>query len=202
MVRKALQFIIQRQRGDGSWEEDDRFAEAAPPWCKPGDLSAKLYLTSNCAYWLTFFNIALESVRLAVDFLAACVNSDGEMPSFLHAHWLTAAVLYRARHEAKAEKILSYLHSRIDDLDSSNLAWLVNSLRGVGVPKTHPLIVRSRELLLEKQEPDGRWRIEDGAHQDVRTTLEALRISGDSSPLASSSHSARAPQYLFVLGFW
>jgi hypothetical protein len=170
-----LQFIIQKQRNDGSWEEDDRLAEVAPPWCKPGDLAAQLYLTSNCAYWLTFFNVAPENLRRAVDFLAKHVNSNGQMPSFLHAHWLTAGVLYSTNHQAKADKILSYLHSRMGDLDSSNLAWMVNSLRGVGVSDSHPLIQQSRILLLAKQEADGRWRSEDGPHQDVHTTLEAIR---------------------------
>ncbi|WP_074952156.1 hypothetical protein [Alicyclobacillus macrosporangiidus] len=33
VVRQALQFIIQKQRNDGSWEEDHRLAEVAPPWC-------------------------------------------------------------------------------------------------------------------------------------------------------------------------
>jgi prenyltransferase beta subunit len=175
VVRQALQFISQKQRHDGSWEEDERWAEVAPPWCRPGDLSAKLYLTSNCAYWLTFFNSAPKSVRRAIDWLAAHVNFDGQMPSFLHAHWLTAGVLYSTEHQATAEKMLSYLQIRLHDLSPSNLAWLVNSLRGVGVSDTHPLIEQSRVLLISKQQPDGRWPSDDGPHQDVHTTLEAIR---------------------------
>jgi len=29
-----------------------KVADSAPPWAKPGDLSAKLYLTANCGLWL------------------------------------------------------------------------------------------------------------------------------------------------------
>jgi hypothetical protein len=178
VVRRGLHFIVQRQAEDGWWEEEDRLANAAPPWCKPGDLSARLYLTANCAYWLTFFKTAPENVDRAVAFLLAHVNSEGKMPSFFHTHWLTAGVLYSTRNVSQAEKLLSYLHSRIYEFDASNLSWLINSLRAVGVSNAHPLIEQARALLLARQEADGRWRSENGPDQDVHTTLEAIRAIG------------------------
>jgi hypothetical protein len=175
VVRRALQFIIRKQRIDGSWEEDDRLADVAPPWCKPGDLSARLYLTSNCAYWLTFFKTAPKNVGRATAFLLEHVNSDGKLPSFLHTQWLTAGVLYSTQQVSQAAKILSYLHRRMDELDASNLSWMINSLRAVGVPSSHQLIQQARTLLLASQEPDGSWRSENGPDQDVHTTLESIR---------------------------
>jgi len=174
-VKHALQFIANRQRGNGSWEEEDALAEVAPPWCMPGDLTAQLYLTANCAYWLALFYASPERVRAAADFLVSHVDSSGKMPSFLHTHWLTAGVCFAAGNVTDAEKILAYLHTRMDDLDASNLVWMINSLRSVGLSTHHPLIEQSRDRLLAKQEPDGRFCSDDGSQQDVHVTLVAIR---------------------------
>lgn len=174
-VKHALRFITSRQKDNGSWEEDDTLADFAPPWCMPGDLSAQLYLTANCAYWVALFYESPDRVHSAGHFLASHVGSEGKMPSFLHTHWLSAGVLFSAGNEPDAERTLSYLGSRLDDLDASNLAWMISSLRGMGISDQHPLIEQSMVQLLTKQEPDGRFPSDDGSDQDVHVTLEAIR---------------------------
>lgn len=51
MIR-ASAFLASRQRPDGTWQEEPRHAACAPPWCRPGEAAADLYVTANCAYWL------------------------------------------------------------------------------------------------------------------------------------------------------
>src|SRR5258706_3251577 len=51
-ARGALLWLASKQRPDGMWEEDTSLAGVAPPWAQPGDDEAKLYLTTNAAYWL------------------------------------------------------------------------------------------------------------------------------------------------------
>src|SRR4051812_12454994 len=52
-AKRALDWLAGRQRLDGTWEEDPALHDSAPPWAKPGDPEARLYLTANAAYTLT-----------------------------------------------------------------------------------------------------------------------------------------------------
>src|SRR5262245_37506016 len=40
---RALDWLANRQRFDGFWEEDGELADLAPPWAKPGDPEARFY---------------------------------------------------------------------------------------------------------------------------------------------------------------
>lgn len=47
-IARAAEFLAERQKADGSWEEDEAFAWQAPPRVKPGDERARLYLAAEC----------------------------------------------------------------------------------------------------------------------------------------------------------
>lgn len=174
VITTALRFLARRQKENGSWEEDSSIATQAPPWAKPGELPAMLYLTANCASWLAAStDYAIESSR-AVAFLAAHQEQSGRLPSFLHTHWLAAGAWLRLGLTQPALFALGYLHGRFDDLSASHLAWLITTLLPAGLPSDHALIVQSLAKLAGLQQPDGRWHSEDGADFDVNTTLEAL----------------------------
>jgi len=174
VIAAALRCLAQRQKADGSWEEDPSIAALAPPWAKPGDLAATLYLTGNCASWLAASpEYAAESSRAAA-FLAAHQEENGRLPSFLHTHWLAAGAWLRLGLTQPAMLALGYLQERFDDLSASHLAWLITTLLPAGLPSDHALVVRSLAKLADLQQLDGRWQSEDGADLDVNATLEAL----------------------------
>lgn len=173
-MRRALDFIAWRQKADGSFEEEDRFRDMAPPWCKPGDPSACLYLTANCGYWQAFFGAGELTLEPTVRVLRAHLE-DGHLPSFLHADWLAAGTFVKTGETQAADGILAYLEARLPEMDSSPVAWMITSLAGMGMAKSHPLLLRARRLLEEAQEEDGRWKSEDGPQRDVHVTLESLR---------------------------
>ena len=174
-VRSALAFLAQRQRGDGNWEEEASMESCAPPWAMPGDLAACLYLTANCAFWLAMDADVPAAVERAADYVLQHLDSEGALPSFLHAHWLAGALWHRLR-RPEATRVLSYLERRVPDMDGSDLAWLLSALLSAGVPSDASLIKKAAHRLEQQQQDDGRWLSADGPGKDVHVTLEALRV--------------------------
>ena len=168
---RAILFLQAHRHRDGWWEEDASFAEQAPPWTRPGDEAATVYLTANCGYWC-------DNAR-AADWLAARVSPDGRLPSFVQAHWLAAALLRRHALPA-AFPLVRHLAGRVDELGPAALAWLASTL------PAEPVGAVARMLLANRQEPDGRWRSEDGEAFDVATTLAALRVLRASAPCSDA----------------
>jgi Prenyltransferase and squalene oxidase repeat len=184
----ALEFLRSRQRSDGSWEEDEAVSDLAPPWAKPGDLAARLYLTANCGWWL--INAMLhgehgneDEAARAGAYLERYQAEDGSLPSFLQTHWLAAALWIRLEWgqpdlPEQATRALDYLATQLDDQTPAGaLGWMLTTLSAVaavGIPLDHPTIVKALALLGEQQRPDGGWTSEDGPERDIWVTTQAL----------------------------
>jgi len=173
-IASAIHFLAQHQQEDGSWEEDRAVAGLAPPWAKPGETSARLYLTANCGYWLATSNKYTDAAARGASFLASFLDEHGHLPSYLVAHWLSGGLWHRLNLIETAESVLNYLATRLDELSASNLAWLITSLCTTHVPTNHPLIAGAVFRLMRLQLQNGRWQSDDGAEYDVHATLEAL----------------------------
>jgi hypothetical protein len=174
-IDRAVQFLIQRQQPDGSWEEDESLAAVAPVWARPGDLSARLYLTANCGFWLAVCGETNEQVLQAATHLQAYLDENGCLPASWQAHWLASGLWWRLNWQNPAHQVLNYLTQRLSELPASNLAWLVITLLNAGVPVSHTLVNTAASLLEQSQNRAGYWQSEDGIAWDVHATLESLR---------------------------
>jgi len=172
---RAVNFLAQRQSADGSWEEDVRVASAAPPWARPGDLSAKLYLTANCGLWLALLSNPDNIASRAAEYLQTHLGPDGHLPSFLHTHWLAGGLWYKLNWQESARHIFEILSKRINELATNNLSWLITTMCAAGVPTSHSLVNKAASLLEQSQQDDGHWESEDGSSQNIHSTLEAMR---------------------------
>ena len=173
-ISKTFRFIADQQKTDGTWEEGESIAEIAPPWLKPGDISAKLYLTANCGYWLAISKAYPKNVRKAASFLSGQMDQVGHLSSFLQTHWLAGGIWYGIGMTQQAEQVVEYLQTRLDDFSANNLSWMITTLRSVDVASHHPLLTKAVEKLAISQHSDGGWQSDDGPSYDVHTTLEAL----------------------------
>lgn len=171
---RALAFLAKRQESDGGWEEAMEVAPLAPPWARPGDSSARLYLTANAGFWCAVGGRP-EAAARAAELLRGAIDETGRLPSFLHANWLGAALLWHVGDLQSAERLLGYLSERLPELSASSLAWLISSLVRAGVPPLAQILESAGELLLAGQRGDGSFLSEDGPDFDVHATLEAIR---------------------------
>jgi hypothetical protein len=181
---RALAFLAYRQHADGSWQEEAAVADQAPPWAKPGNDAATLYLTANSGFWLAVLAGSKDGPQ-AADYLQTYLDTEGRLPSFLHTHWLAAALWHNVGRHDTAECVLTYLSGQLAQLTPANLAWLILSLRRAGLPTDHPLLSAAATLLAQQQQPDGHWPADDGPAWDVHTTLEALRALHDYTSAAT-----------------
>jgi hypothetical protein len=169
---RAVQFLANRQSPDGSWEEEEKVVDLAPPWVKPGELHARLYLTANCGFWLALSSIAKREAEKAAGYLEPHLDEQGRIPGFWHTHWLAGGLWHKLGWQEPAGCVFGHLSQEVERLAASNLAWLITTLGAAGVASSHPLVVEAASLLEQNQQEDGRWQSEDGAGQDVHATLE------------------------------
>lgn len=177
LVAKALAFLQARQQVDGNWEEETAVSEQAPPWAKPGDAAAKLYLTANCGFWLARFGVATSRLAAAASLIAASQTANGSIPSLLHTNWLGAALLHMVGEAAAATAVLDYLATQLDKLSANNLTWLLVCFEAAQIDEqAHPFVEQAQEKLADMQQEDGRFVSDDMMEYDTHVTLEALRI--------------------------
>jgi hypothetical protein len=135
---------------------------------------ARLYLTANAGLSLASGDVLPGPAREAAVFLARSLAEDSRLPSFLHTHWLAAALWQRVDDRVSADRSLASLETRLDDLSAGNLAWLLLSLLEAGVATDTPVVAASRERLLALRESEGYWPSDETSDNAVHVTIEAL----------------------------
>ena len=180
-ARRALAWLGRSQRPDGMWEEDASLAGIAPPWAQPGDDEAKLYLTTNAAYWLVVGgpndgdDQHATPVAPAAQAFRASQRPAGSWRLFLVAGWLGCAVLYHLGWFYESAQIQVALADRVPKMTAADTASLYSALRRVGMSPDDWLLTAARKRLDETQRTDGGWESDDGPQFNVHTTLTAIR---------------------------
>jgi hypothetical protein len=165
-VGRALDFLAARRGDDGFWEEDISLRDAAPPWARPGDDAAALYVTSSCAYWLA--RHGRPEADRAAGAIAVWIGPDGTLPTFIPGAWLAAGALALLGRDLHARIVLQALEPRTPDLDEAALAWLATALAEAGL-SVEPVASAARKRLAELQQANGSWA------GDPATTVTAIR---------------------------
>jgi hypothetical protein len=184
-VDRALAWLAQVQRTDGTWQEDDSLAAEAPPWAMPGDPEATIYLTSVAGFWLTVAEVEAhphheepaqhaDTLAKAAKFVVGQLRPDGTWPSFLAAGWHAAGLLHEQQFFYESARLQLVLGDRMDGMSPADVASMAAALRRVNLGDDW-LLQAARKRLGETQRNDGGWDSDEGPIFDVNTTLTAIR---------------------------
>ncbi|MEZ4517881.1 MAG: hypothetical protein R3C44_14050 [Chloroflexota bacterium] len=175
MVTDGIRFLAELQAPDGSWEEDADQEQAAPFWAMPGDASARLYLTANAGYWVGRSGLIPVSARDAADYLLAALAPDGQLASFLQAHWLAVGLWNLLGYDEPVARTLGYIDTRIDELPVDDLVWMLVALLDADVSAEHPAVAHGLDRLEALRDDEGVWGTDEGGENVAHVTVEALR---------------------------
>jgi hypothetical protein len=180
-VDSAIEFIINKQSDDGSWDENLALPrQCLPPWIIPGDLLTRLYLTAYSAYWLGVTRHQEHQVfHKGLDFLLDYQDDTGEFIGYLHTTWLATSALIMAgdQYAVRAKRGMMVLMDRpLSEYEASQLAWLLNCLNTAGISRGHHVATHFLIKLRQLRRQDGSWASEDGDMHAVNSTIESLRV--------------------------
>ena len=171
----AVRFLAERQHFDGSWEEEETEAGAAPSWAMPGDVAARLYVTANCGFWVAVTGLVQDAADDAAGYLSRQLDANGHLSSFPQAHWLAAALWRMQGMHDEAANALAYLQKRVPELSAGNLAWMILALREGGLPAADETVRAALIRMVELRDPAGHWPSDEGAGNAVHVTIEAIK---------------------------
>lgn len=185
VVSRALGWLVANQRPDGTWQENESLAAAAPAWAMPGDPEATLYLTAVAGFWLTVAERELHphadtpspygtAAAAAAAWLVDQLRPDGTWPSFLAAGWHAAGLLYGQQRFYESARVQLVLGERLTDMAPADVASLAANLRRLALGDDG-LLESARKRLAETQRRDGGWDSAEGPNFDVNATLTVLR---------------------------
>lgn len=171
-INRSMEYLSKQMNDHGYFEEDNSLVDLCPPWAKPGDIKARLYITANCAFWINYYTAGLD--KRVVSYLLEH-SRDGRVNSFLHTTWLIGGLLFSLGLIKEARVVLLSLTEHIDEMSPDNLSWLINTLIVSGVDKSELIIESSVARLASLINDDGSWSSDDGTWKDIHTTIEAIR---------------------------
>jgi hypothetical protein len=184
-VERALAWLADVQRPDGTWQENEALAAEAPAWAMPGDPEATLYLTSTAGFWMTVAEVETHpdldvpqryasQLGAAAAYVSSRLRPDGTWPSFLATGWHAAGLLHVQQRFYESARVQLVLGDRLPDMSAADAASMAAALRRVNLGDDW-LLRSARKRLSETQRTDGGWDSDEGPVFDVNTTLTALR---------------------------
>ena len=182
VCEKTLEWLLNIQGQDGSWDESKAITQYSPPfWDVPGDLKTKMWLTASISDDLIKLGHGKSQVvRKATDFLLKNRDKEGKFAGFLHSTWIAVGVfgqLEGADSETvkKALRVLDKNLCRMED-GASDFIWCLECCYAAGISKEESVVKKCISRVIELQRENGAWASIDGERYAASTTISALRV--------------------------
>jgi hypothetical protein len=179
--RKINQYLIQKERNDGTWQEDEQILEYGPPeWMDPRKRFANIYTTTHSLFWLLKGNFVPSSkFSFYTEIFEQYIEFNGSFEGFLQNSWLGTACLgmMNTWDSDKVVRPLEYVASLQDNrLSANDLVWLSLSLLQAGFPSNNRITSILSYNLFEKQSKSGSFETEGNLFA-VETTIQVLKVA-------------------------
>ncbi|MHA1984722.1 MAG: hypothetical protein ACW967_10230 [Candidatus Hodarchaeales archaeon] len=179
--RKIIQYLIQKEKNDGTWQEDEEILEYGPPeWMDPRKRFSNIYTTTYSLFWLLKGNfVPTSKYAFYTELFEQYIEFNGSFEGFLQNSWLGTSCLgmMNTWDSEKVTRPLEYVASIQDDqLPANDLVWLTLSLLQAGFPSNNRLTSRLSYNLFEKQSKSGSFETEGNLFA-VETTIQALKVA-------------------------
>ncbi len=182
IVDPACQFLLDRQKDDGGWDEVEEVEAFNPPeWMMPGRIDTRVWLTAYCAHILIRFGYAeTEGTFCPTDFLLSHCDETGRLVGYLRATWIALPMLafYPGSNSKPFHQALATIEANYNpNREGAYLAWMLHCFVDAGLSSDHPLVARCLDDLKKKQRSNGSWEPEEGEGEEhaVNATIAALR---------------------------
>ena len=181
MANKSFQFLFERERADGTWQESESIVQYGPPsWMDPRNRDTIIYTTSLSLFWLLVSKIlAREKFQFFSKVLESFQEPNGIFRGSLTNHWLGTASLAMLTNweNERVQKGIQYIQHVANKLSASDLSWLLVTLLLAGRSPKDRLIVLLSDQLFQMQKLSGEFESDDGSIFTVDTTLQAVKVA-------------------------
>ncbi len=181
VCKRTIEYIMQVQGKDGSWDENPAINQYNPPfWNIPADLKTRMWLTASILnHLIQLGHRRSETIRKGTLFLLKNREEDGKFVGYLHSTWLSIGVFgqlegVNSEVVKNALKVMDQNIERIVDGPSA-LIWCLECFHVAGISKDNPMVKRCIDKVIKHQRQDGAWASDDEKKYDVSTTINALR---------------------------
>jgi len=182
VCKQNLEYLLNIQGEDGSWDENKAIDQYNPPfWDAPGDLKTKMWLTANISNDLIKLGYEKsQALTKATEFLLKNRDEEGKFAGFLHSTWIAVGVFGQSEGAdseivKKALEVIDQNLSRMED-GASDFIWCLECCYAAGISKEESVVKKCINRVIELQRENGAWTSIDGERYTVSTTFSALRV--------------------------
>jgi hypothetical protein len=178
---RAIEYLLDKQKDDGGWEEDQAISEYNPPsWMSPGNLWARIYLSAQGGFWLEAGGVTNHTAfPKALDFLRKHQQETGWFEGFLHSTWIATSIFLIAGEqyaEIAKKGMKALLTKPLSGWVDSQISWALECFAKAGLPNDEPFVKESLAALNERRGAEGKCNAEDNQANTVGSVIIVLKV--------------------------